>query len=171
MLGGIDPTDAVFSLDAQAEDDLRALMEKSRGIAPDDLPDKTLPTLPVSLQTFMSRVRASCDKGLGFAVVNRLNLEGIDQETAIAVSWTLGRAVSRHVAQKWDGSMLYQVTDYGLTYEYGVRGSYTNVKLVFHTDNAIVIAPLDYVSLLCFNAAKEGGSAGFAVSTPCTTGF
>jgi len=82
-------------------------MEKCRGIAPDDLPDKTLPTLPVSLQTFMSRVKASCDKGLGFAAVNRLNLEGIDQETAIAVSWTLGRAVSRQVAQKWDGSMLY----------------------------------------------------------------
>ncbi|MBT8001552.1 MAG: hypothetical protein HN578_01405 [Rhodospirillales bacterium] len=157
----IDPTDATFSFDAQARDDLLDLVKKCQGLRPDDLPTARLPDLSPSLKAFMAKVKASCDTGLRFAAVDRLELDGIDIDTATAVSWLLGRAVGRQVAQKWDGSMLYNVTDYGLKYEYGVRGSYTNVELVFHTDNAFAIAPPDYVSLLCLNAAKKGGVSRF----------
>jgi hypothetical protein len=157
----IDPTDATFSFDAQARDDLLDLVKKCQGLRPDDLPTATLPDLSPSLKSFMAKVKASCDTGLGFAAVDRLELDGMDIETATAVSWVLGRAVGRQVAQKWDGSMLYHVTDYGLKYEYGVRGSYTNVELVFHTDNAFAAMPPDYVSLLCLNAAKKGGVSRF----------
>jgi alpha-ketoglutarate-dependent taurine dioxygenase len=65
------------------------------------------------------------------------------------------------VAQKWDGTMLYDVRDTGQRYSYGVRGSYTNVELVFHTDNAFGNAPPDYVGLLCLQTARAGGVSRF----------
>jgi hypothetical protein len=157
----IDPADAAFSPNAQAQDDLQGLMEKCQGLRPDDLPTVPLPALPASLKSFMAEDKASCDTGLGFAAADRLDLDGVDVETATAVSWNLGRAVGRQVAQKWDGSMLYDIADFGLTFGYGVRGSYTNAELVFHTDNAFAIAPPDYVSLLCLYPAKTVGVSRF----------
>ena len=43
-----------------------------------------------------------------------------------------------NVAQKWDGAMVYDVTDTGKKFGYGVRGSATSVELVFQ-DNAFGI--------------------------------
>ena len=42
-----------------------------------------------------------------------------------------------------------------------MRGSYTNVELLFHTDNAFAVAPPDYVALLCIRPALEGGVSRF----------
>ena len=41
------------------------------------------------------------------------------------------------------------------------RGSYTNVELVFHTDNASGVAQPAYVGLLCHYPAVEGGLSRF----------
>ena len=157
----IGPNDAVFKPNAQIEIDIRKLAKNCQGLGPDDLSSTNLPVLPDSLKNFMGQVKKSCDMGLGFAIVDHLNLDEMDVDTAIAVSWILGNAVGRQVAQKWDGSMLYQVTDYGFKYGYGIRGSYTNVELVFHTDNAFGKATPEYVSLVCLHPAKSGGVSRF----------
>ena len=67
----------------------------------------------------------------------------------LACFWILGQLLGRTVAQKWDGTMIYDVTDSGRDFGYGVRGSTTNVELVFHNDNAFGLAVPDAVGLFC----------------------
>jgi len=105
--------------------------------------------------------KAICDSGAGFAVLDRLPMEAFEITEMVDVYWTLGHLMAPNVAQKWDGTMIYDVTDTGRKYGYGVRGSTTNVELVFHTDNAFAIRVPDYVGLLCRYPAKQGGLSRF----------
>lgn len=109
----------------------------------------------------MERVRRVLEDGIGLCVLDRLPLDAYPDEEAKAVYWVLGQMLGRTVAQKWDGTMLYDVTDTGAAYGHGVRGSWTNVELFFHTDNAFGPALPDFVSLLCLRPAKEGGISRF----------
>jgi alpha-ketoglutarate-dependent taurine dioxygenase len=118
-------------------------------------------TLP-ACRAAMARVKAILEGGIGVALVDRLPLERLTREQAIAAYWVLGQLIAQPVAQKWDGTMIYDVTDTGRSYGYGVRGSWTNVELSFHTDNSFAVAPPDYVGLLCLMPAREGGISRFA---------
>lgn len=109
----------------------------------------------------MGKIKKIVSEGLGVAVLDRLPMDEMTSEEAKSVYWVLGQFLGRKVAQKWDGSMLYDVTNTGAEFGYGVRGSWTDVELYFHTDNAFGIAPPDYVSLLCINPAKKGGVSRF----------
>jgi alpha-ketoglutarate-dependent taurine dioxygenase len=113
------------------------------------------------LRAAMAAARARLAHGTGIAIVDRLPLDGMSVDEARSVFWALGGLLGRAVAQKWDGTMLYDVTDKGRTYGYGVRGSYTNVELVFHTDNAFGVTPPQYVGLMCLHPAREGGVSRF----------
>ena len=105
--------------------------------------------------------REICDHGIGFAVIDRLPMDDYDITDMVDVYWTLGQLMAPNVAQKWDGTMIYDVTDTGRKYGYGVRGSTTNIELVFHTDNAFAVRVPDYVGLLCRYPAKSGGLSRF----------
>jgi hypothetical protein len=131
-------------------------------LSPDQFPLK-------ACRETMGRVKAILADGIGVALVDRLPLDRMTKEQAIAAYWVLGQLIATPVAQKWDGTMVYDVTDTGREYGYGVRGSWTNVELSFHTDNSFGVAPPAYVGLLCLMPPREGGSAGSAASTPCTT--
>lgn len=98
---------------------------------------------------------------LGLAVLNRLPVDRISVAEATAVFWTLGYLLATPVATKWDGTMLYDVTDSGRRFGYGVRGSATKVELSFHTDNAFGLAIPDYVGLFCIRPAQQGGISRF----------
>ena len=108
------------------------------------LDHQPLPVLMLSPDQFalgacreaMARVRAILRDGIGVALLDRLPLDGLTREQAIAAYWVLGQLIATPVAQKWDGTMIYDVTDTGRQYGYGVRGSWTNVELSFHTDNS-----------------------------------
>ncbi|MDH3581306.1 MAG: TauD/TfdA family dioxygenase [Hyphomicrobiales bacterium] len=114
-----------------------------------------------ALRKVMARAKRRLTEAPGIAVIDRLPLDELEDDTAAAISWTLGQLISRPVAQKWDGTMLFDVTDTGATFGYGVRGSITTVELVFHTDNASGLMQPDYVGLLCRYPAKEGGVSRF----------
>jgi hypothetical protein len=109
----------------------------------------------------MRRVKQSLSEGIGLVVIDRLPTDRISAAEATAVFWTLGYFLSTPVATKWDGTMLYDVTDTGRRFGYGVRGSATNVELSFHTDNAFGVAIPDYVGLLCIRPALQGGISRF----------
>ena len=109
----------------------------------------------------MARVKTILSDGIGVALVDRLPLDRLTTEQAIAAYWVLGQLIATPVAQKWDGTMVYDVTDTGREYGYGVRASWTNVELSFHTDNAFAVAPPHYVGLLCLMPAREGGVSRF----------
>ena len=67
--------------------------------------------------------------------------------------------VSRPVAQKLDGTMIYDVLDTGQQSlpGSGIRPDKTNIEIRFHNDNAYNDTPPDYVGLLCLRQAQSGG--------------
>ncbi len=111
-------------------------------------------------RSFMREVKRSLDDGPGFAVIDRLPVERWSQEGARAVWWLLASLVARPVAQKWDGTSIYDVTDLGRPPGNGVRPDVTNYEQNFHTDNSYNLVPPHYVGLLCLRTAMEGGVSG-----------
>jgi len=116
--------------------------------------------LPTCL-ALMAQMKSILDDGAGFAVLDRLPVDDYPIDTLLEVYWVLGQCIGRPVAQKWDGQMIYHVSDTGQEYAYGTRGSYTSVELNFHTDNAFARMVPDYVGLFCRHPAKSGGVSRF----------
>ena len=116
--------------------------------------------LPACRQ-LMARMKGILDDGVGFALLDRLPMEQYANDTLVEIYWLLGQCIGRPVAQKWNGEMIYHVTDTGAAYAYGTRGSHTSVELNFHTDNAFARVLPDYVGLFCRQPAKSGGVSRF----------
>ena len=161
LSGDVDPRSAIIPLDDEALSETEAIVRRLR--------EEPLPLLLRAPQDFalpawrrtMKDARAKLDGGLGFTVIDRLPMDRFAEDDMRAVFWIVGQLIGPTVAQKWDGTMLYDVTDTGQAFGYGVRGSYTNVELVFHTDNAFGVAPPEYVGLLCKYPALKGGVSRF----------
>ncbi len=109
----------------------------------------------------MATVGRMLRRGVGLVVLDRLPLERYSPEESLAVYWLLASLLGRPVAQKWDGTMVYDVRDTGKSLEYGVRRSVTNLELLFHTDAAWLDRPPELVGLLCLHPAQEGGVSRF----------
>jgi alpha-ketoglutarate-dependent taurine dioxygenase len=105
----------------------------------------------------MAAIRDSLARGPGFAIVDRLPLERIERAEAVSLFWLLSSLIARPVAQKWDGTMVYDVRDTGRPPGHGVRPDVTNAEQSFHTDNSYNLCPPEYVGLLCLHPAMEGG--------------
>ncbi|HUA53478.1 MAG TPA: TauD/TfdA family dioxygenase [Candidatus Sulfotelmatobacter sp.] len=107
----------------------------------------------------MTRVRTALDDGVRFAVVDRLPIEALSLDAAKAMYWLLASLVARPVAQKLDGTMIYDVHDTGAQAlpGSGVRPDKTNIELKPHNDNSYNRMPPDHVALLCVRAARSGG--------------
>jgi alpha-ketoglutarate-dependent taurine dioxygenase len=107
----------------------------------------------------MARVRDILDHGVRFALVDRLPVEEIGAAAATAIYWLLSSMVARPVAQKLDGTLVYDVLDTGQQAlpGSGVRPDKTNIELKFHNDNAYNRTPPEYVGLLCLRQAPSGG--------------
>ena len=121
------------------------------------LEDLNLP----ACRELIGQMKSNLDDGVGFAVLDRLPVDDYPIETLLEVYWILGQCIGRPVAQKWNGEMIYNVSDTGADYAYGTRGSYTSVELNFHTDNAFARMVPDYVGLFCRHPAKSGGVSRF----------
>ncbi len=150
-------SDWTVPLTEAAEAELEGLVEVLRAAPLPFLPRRPEDFALPHLGAVMAKVERQLDRGCGFAVVDALPLDRHDQADMLACFWILGQMLARTVAQKWDGTMIYEVADTGQAFGYGVRGSTTNVELVFHTDNAFGLAPPDYVGLFCRHPALEGG--------------
>jgi alpha-ketoglutarate-dependent taurine dioxygenase len=145
------PADARAELDAIAQD-----------LARNPLPTLALDPADYAMpacRAFMARIKAVLDQGIRFAVLNRLPVETLGHERAIQLYWLLATLLARPVAQKHDGTMIFDVRDTGAKFlpGSGVRSAVTNVEQWFHNDNAFNDAPPDYVSLLCLHPARRGG--------------
>lgn len=105
----------------------------------------------------MERVRWILEHGALHAVIDRLPVEQMSDPEATVLYWILASLLGRPVPQKWDGTMIYEVTDTGAAYEYGVRASVTSVDITFHSDNIFSDWPPRYVGLLCLRPALSGG--------------
>ena len=161
LASDIDNTDWIVEITAAALTEIDRLVEF--------LTQNPLPILQRRLDEFelpacrqmMLKMKNILDNGVGFAVLDRLPMDCYPIETLLEVYWLLGQCVGRPVAQKWNGQMMYDVSDTGAEYAYGTRGSRTSVELNFHTDNAFARMPPDYVALFCRQPAKSGGISRF----------
>ena len=152
--------DGYLNLSAECLDELDALVS--------ELNKNPLPLLALRPSDFelsacrklMDQARELLDEGLGFVLIDRLPMDRWSLEQAKSIYWLLCSMVDRPVAQKWDGTMVYDVRDTGKKPGNGVRPDITNVEQNFHTDNSYNLCPPWYVSLLCAQTAKEGGISG-----------
>jgi hypothetical protein len=157
--GDVRPEEYRVDLSAACLDEIRR--------ATDEIRAYPLPTILRAPSDFampmcrreMARVRDMLDKGRRFAIVDRLPMSEIDAAEATAIYWLLSSMVSRPVAQKLDGTMIYDVLDTGQQAlpGSGIRPDKTNIEIRFHNDNAYNETPPDYVGLLCLRRAQSGG--------------
>ncbi|MDE0348687.1 MAG: TauD/TfdA family dioxygenase [Gammaproteobacteria bacterium] len=153
--------DGLVALDTDCRAELDAVAAE---LEANPLPIETLSPdffeMPACAAT-MQRVRTQVYDGIGFAIIDRLAVERLSKQTATGLYWLLMSLVGRPVAQKWDGTMLYDVLDTGKKSGpgTGVRSSKTNGHQGYHTDNAFNLAP-DCAALLCLQTAKSGGVSG-----------
>ena len=109
----------------------------------------------------MQAVHDEVTRRTGIAVIGGLPVEEFQPDELRLVFWLLGQLLSRPVATKWDGTMLYDVADKGVAMGYGVRASSMNAELYFHTDNSFGRSVPDFVGLLCINPSDQGGVSRF----------
>jgi hypothetical protein len=155
------PEDWRVELDARCRDEIRAVVDELRAYP--------LPTIVLDPRDFalracreaFARVRTILASGVRFAVVDRLPLETMNATEATQIYWLLSSMIARPVAQKLDGTLVYDVLDTGREAlpGSGVRPDKTNIEIRFHTDNAYNKTPPDYVGLLCLKPAMRGGSS------------
>ncbi len=155
----VHPEDWLIELSGDCLDEIRRAVEELRAYP--------LPTVVLGPQDFamtacqeaMTRARAILASGVRFAIVDRLPVDKMTANEATAIYWLLSSMIARPVAQKLDGTLIYDVLDTGKEAlpGSGVRPDKTNIEIRFHIDNAYNHTPPDYVGLLCLRQAMNGG--------------
>ena len=85
-------------------------------LAANPLPIEALKVSDVDMpacQATMASVREQLEHGIGFAVVDRLPVDRLDQDISKKLYWLLMSMTGRPVAQAWTGTMVYDVLDTG----------------------------------------------------------
>ncbi len=152
-------SDWLFTLDDACRRELSVVVEDVRANA--------LPLLLLTPDMFelaacrklAGEARSALNEGASFAVVDRIPLEVITQDEAKILYWLFSTMIARPVAQKLDGTMVYDVHDTGMQAlpGSGVRPDKTNVDLTFHNDNAYNQTMPEIVGLFCLRQAQTGG--------------
>ena len=112
-------------------------------------------------RTLMNFVRDKLAHGEGLVVLDRFPVERYSTDQNRALGWLLAALLGPVVAQKWDGTRVYDVKDSGQPLGYGVRRSITNLEQPFHTDGGWLSHAPALVGLFCLESADEGGMSRF----------
>ncbi len=104
-------------------------------------------------------VRRILTSGVRFALLSRLPMEELSLDEAKALYWMLSSMLARPVAQKLDGTIVYDVHDTGnqALPGSGIRPDKTNIDLQFHNDNSYNATMPVFVGLLCVRPSQSGG--------------
>jgi len=150
----------VVTLDDACQQELRSIAEF---LVKHPLPPLLTDREPFALdncRAIAKQIRHQLEHGHGFVIIESLPID-YDYRVVTSLYWILMNLVGRPVAQKWNGEMIYDVTDTGkkATAGSGIRSSKTNGGQGYHTDNAFNLPP-HFVGLLCLRPAKEGGESG-----------
>lgn len=151
----------VFTLDAKDNAEINAAIAHAKQcnariprLSRESFP---LPTLAVRI----GQMQEELVNGLGFAVVEGLDIANMPVEDVATAFWGIGTYLGVGRAQNAQGDLLGHVTDLGLDYRSNtsVRGYQTRLVLPFHND------ALDVVGLCCIRQAKSGGASRVVSST------
>jgi alpha-ketoglutarate-dependent taurine dioxygenase len=108
---------------------------------------------------WIAGVRDRLETGPGLVVLDRLPLDHMSAAEAIDLYWLLGNLLEPPVAQEWRGTMIFDVRHDGGDYDADTRGAATPVGLEMHNDSSMGEAPPNFISLLCLQTAKSGGTS------------
>lgn len=106
--------------------------------------------------------KETLDRGTGF-VIFRLLPDPLDSgrygsnEEMARYAFLLIQAIGQPIAQHLNGTKIWDVKDVGGSVKDGARFSTTNLESGFHNDGADAAKGLDYVGLLVYHRAMEGG--------------
>ena len=153
--------DGLVRLDDACLDEMRAVAQE---LTAHPLPTEALTTADYEMpKTYaaMRNLRETLVDGVGFGIIERIPVEDMTAAAATQIYWLMMSALGRPVAQKWDGTMVYDVLDTGRTPApgNGVRSSKSNRGQGYHTDNAFNTPP-EFVGLFCIRPALKGGLSG-----------
>jgi alpha-ketoglutarate-dependent taurine dioxygenase len=157
----LDPKDTLVHINEAQMSELRKMAQDIRDNPLPDLVRAVDQSDAPDLYAAMGEISALLS-GPGFGTLNRLPVDEFGVDLARTIYWILGQMIARPVAQRWDGTMVFDVTDTGTAKGAGVRDSMTNAELLFHTDNGFNVTLPDTVSLFCINKGREGGISRFA---------
>lgn len=141
------------------DDCLREIEAMIAGLRAGPLPVEVLTPDDFSMprcRALMRGVKATLDRGAGFALLYRLPVDRFDKDELKAVYWILSSMIARPVAQAYKGTLLYDVIDTGRTKGPKVRADVTGASLDFHTDFGYNLPPT-YFGLQVLRTAKRGG--------------
>jgi len=142
------PDDCIREIVAMI-DSVRASPLQTEVLAPADF---SMPRCRI----LMGRVKRILDRGVGFAVLDRLPVARLDKADLRTVYWVLSSLIARPVAQSFSGMLLYDVTDTGKRKNPKVRADVTADPLDFHTDFGYNLPPT-YFGLQVLRIARKGG--------------
>lgn len=103
-------------------------------------------------------VREALERGPGFGIIDGVPVERLSTDESQMMYWLIGQLLGQPHEQNVQGTLLYDVRDYGQDVTKGARFSVTNAESTFHTDNSFGQDVSDYVGLLCLNTARSGGT-------------
>ena len=135
LSGQVDPRSSIIALNNEALAETREIV---RAVRRQPLPLYLHSPATFELTAWPQIMAAASEKlteGLGFTVIDRLPMDEFNDNDMKAVFWVVGQLIGRTVAQKWDGTMIYDVRDTGKKHD-RVRPDITSVKQIFHTDNS-----------------------------------
>jgi hypothetical protein len=112
-------------------------------------------------RAWMGGVKRRLTDGCGFVVLDRLPAFELSKDRLRQLYWLVGSMIERPVAQAYNGTMLYDVYDYGLTQGVTVRGDLTREELNWHTDYGYN-RPAPFIGLLVLRTARSGGVSSVA---------
>jgi hypothetical protein len=155
--------DGLISLDQNCQLELDHVAAE---IEANPLPAIALKSEDFDLPNCKRAMRQAYDQittGIGFAIIDRLPVDRFDKDAVTKIYWLLMSMISWPVAQKWDGTLIYDVLDTGQKVGAGsdVRSSNTHAGQGYHIDNAFNFPPV-FVGLMCLQIAREGGG----ITTP-----
>lgn len=119
---------------------------------------------------FMADVRRRLDEGPGFVMLDRLPVDAMTRDEAMALYWIVMGFLEPPVAQEWKGTVIYDVRHDGQEYTQDTRAALTPEGLEMHTDSSMGEAPPSYVSLFCLQPARAGGMS-IVSSAPAAHNF
>jgi hypothetical protein len=105
----------------------------------------------------LAPVLAALEQGPGFVILEGVPAQRYSHAELQILYWLVGQLLGRPVEQNVQGTLLYDVRDEGKDVRTGARYSVTRAATGFHTDNSFGEEVVDYVGLMCLNAAKTGG--------------
>ena len=110
-------------------------------------------------KSLMKKAKNRLERGVGFAVLDRLSVRSFTKDELKSVYWILSSLIARPVAQSFSGTLLYDVLDTGKLKGPKVRADLTSAELDFHTDYSYNEPPR-YFGLQTLRTAKKGGRSG-----------